>query len=60
MAAHGLWTAVLLVVSLVWQWSAGQWQLLVPTASVGVLVIIWLDATRDAARSRADGGGPAA
>ena len=55
MAAYGLWMAgVLLVVTLGLQWSAGQWQLLVPTASAGVLVIIWLD-DRDWERRHDDG-----
>ena len=54
-AAPAVWTAgVLLVVTLGLQWSAGWWQLLVPTASAGVLVIIWLD-DRDWERRRDNG-----
>ena len=36
-------TGVVVVALLVWCWSAGQWHLLVPTASAGALIIMWLD-----------------
>ena len=47
-------TGVILAALLVLCWSAGWWQLLVPTASAGVLVIIWLD-DRDWERRRDNG-----